>query len=135
VTIIRVWVEMMGSPRCGIVGKLQSVLMIKPIIVTRTRRLAPWQLRRTLRRAWRRQSQRGARVSRFCVCIGSPCLRQCVHGASVGGAVVAVEPPGPSPPPPAGFWAGLHVVLVDRGWRHRSQVSRALPSPMRIYYD
>jgi hypothetical protein len=25
-------------------------------------------------------------VSHFCACIGSPCLRQCVHGASIGGA-------------------------------------------------
>jgi hypothetical protein len=25
----------------------------------------------------------GARVSHLCVCIGSPCLRQCVHGASI----------------------------------------------------
>eukprot|EP01047_Picozoa_sp_COSAG01_P020067 COSAG01_NODE_1134_length_11558_cov_8.381360_11_plen_100_part_00 len=24
-------------------------------------------------------------VSHFCACIGSPCLRQCVHGASIGG--------------------------------------------------
>jgi hypothetical protein len=23
-------------------------------------------------------------VSHFCACIGSPCLRQCVHGASIG---------------------------------------------------
>jgi hypothetical protein len=27
-----------------------------------------------------------ARVSRSCACIGSPCLRHCVHGASVGGS-------------------------------------------------
>eukprot|EP01047_Picozoa_sp_COSAG01_P041142 COSAG01_NODE_3513_length_5984_cov_63.855905_4_plen_408_part_00 len=26
-----------------------------------------------------------AAVSHFCACIGSPCLRQCVHGASIGG--------------------------------------------------
>jgi hypothetical protein len=26
------------------------------------------------------------RVSRSCACIGSPCLRHCVHGASIGGA-------------------------------------------------
>eukprot|EP01049_Picozoa_sp_SAG25_P009057 SAG25_NODE_866_length_5015_cov_1.822213_3_plen_155_part_00 len=26
-----------------------------------------------------------AAVSRSCACIGSPCLRQCVHGASIGG--------------------------------------------------
>jgi hypothetical protein len=26
-----------------------------------------------------------ALVSRSCACIGSPCLRQCVHGASIGG--------------------------------------------------
>jgi hypothetical protein len=25
----------------------------------------------------------GAVVSRSCACIGSPCLRQCVHGASI----------------------------------------------------
>jgi hypothetical protein len=25
-------------------------------------------------------------VSGFCACIGSPCLRHCVHGASIGGA-------------------------------------------------
>jgi hypothetical protein len=25
-------------------------------------------------------------VSRSCACIGSPCLRQCVHGASIGGS-------------------------------------------------
>jgi hypothetical protein len=24
-------------------------------------------------------------VSCFCACIGSPCLRHCVHGASIGG--------------------------------------------------
>ena len=24
-------------------------------------------------------------VSHFCACIGSPCLRQCVHGAPIGG--------------------------------------------------
>jgi hypothetical protein len=27
-----------------------------------------------------------AAVSRSCVCIGSPCLRHCVHGASIGAA-------------------------------------------------
>eukprot|EP01046_Picozoa_sp_COSAG06_P067823 COSAG06_NODE_17756_length_923_cov_0.759709_1_plen_129_part_10 len=26
-----------------------------------------------------------AAVSHLCACIGSPCLRQCVHGASIGG--------------------------------------------------
>eukprot|EP01047_Picozoa_sp_COSAG01_P019109 COSAG01_NODE_1053_length_11913_cov_4.198307_6_plen_79_part_00 len=26
-----------------------------------------------------------AAVSRSCACIGSPCLRRCVHGASIGG--------------------------------------------------
>jgi hypothetical protein len=26
-----------------------------------------------------------AAVSRSCACIGSPCLRLCVHGASIGG--------------------------------------------------
>eukprot|EP01047_Picozoa_sp_COSAG01_P019008 COSAG01_NODE_1043_length_11954_cov_9.077014_14_plen_261_part_00 len=26
-------------------------------------------------------------VSHFCACIGSPCLRQCVHGAPIGGAL------------------------------------------------
>eukprot|EP01047_Picozoa_sp_COSAG01_P090331 COSAG01_NODE_22207_length_867_cov_0.690104_1_plen_166_part_00 len=26
-----------------------------------------------------------AKVSHLCACIGSPCLRQCVHGASIGG--------------------------------------------------
>eukprot|EP01047_Picozoa_sp_COSAG01_P020065 COSAG01_NODE_1134_length_11558_cov_8.381360_9_plen_231_part_00 len=30
-----------------------------------------------------------AAVSHFCACIGSPCLRQCVHGASIGTAGVA----------------------------------------------
>ena len=27
----------------------------------------------------------GGTVSHFCACIGSPCLRQCVHGAPIGG--------------------------------------------------
>jgi hypothetical protein len=27
-----------------------------------------------------------AAVSHFCACIGSPCLRQCVHGAPIGGS-------------------------------------------------
>jgi hypothetical protein len=37
---IRVWVETMGSPKCRIVGKSQSgLIMIDPIISTRTRTL------------------------------------------------------------------------------------------------
>jgi hypothetical protein len=28
-----------------------------------------------------------AAVSPFCACIGSPCLRQCVHGAPIGAAI------------------------------------------------
>jgi choline dehydrogenase-like flavoprotein len=40
--VIRVRVEMMGSPKCRIVGKSQSVhMMINPIIFTRTRRRLP----------------------------------------------------------------------------------------------
>eukprot|EP01047_Picozoa_sp_COSAG01_P011636 COSAG01_NODE_511_length_16061_cov_15.815875_9_plen_43_part_00 len=36
---VRVRVEIMGSPKCGIVGKSQSVLvMIDPMIFTRSRR-------------------------------------------------------------------------------------------------
>jgi hypothetical protein len=34
----------------------------------------------------RRRRRRAAAVSGFCACIGSPCLRHCVHGASIGGA-------------------------------------------------
>jgi hypothetical protein len=35
---VRVWVEIMGSPTCGIVGKSQPVLlMVDPMIFTRTR--------------------------------------------------------------------------------------------------
>jgi hypothetical protein len=30
-----------------------------------------------------------SKVSHFCACIGSPCLRLCVHGASIGGAEAA----------------------------------------------
>jgi hypothetical protein len=37
-SFIRVRVEMTGSPKCGTIGKSQSVLMmINPIIFTRTR--------------------------------------------------------------------------------------------------
>jgi hypothetical protein len=28
-----------------------------------------------------------AAVSHFCACIGSPCLRHCGHGASIGGVL------------------------------------------------
>jgi hypothetical protein len=31
-------------------------------------------------------SAAAAAVSHSCACIGSPCLRDCVHGASIGGA-------------------------------------------------
>jgi hypothetical protein len=31
------------------------------------------------------EDEEAAAVSRSCACIGSPCLRQCVHGASLGG--------------------------------------------------
>eukprot|EP01047_Picozoa_sp_COSAG01_P012761 COSAG01_NODE_582_length_15201_cov_7.218315_23_plen_149_part_00 len=36
-------------------------------------------------------------VSHFCACIGSPCLRQCVHGAPIGGG----SGPGAQPEPAA----------------------------------
>jgi hypothetical protein len=34
------------------------------------------------------EMRRLRKVSHFCACIGSPCLRQCVHGASIGGVGV-----------------------------------------------
>jgi hypothetical protein len=36
-------------------------------------------------------------VSHSCACIGSPCLRQCVHGVSIGGVRTAVVPRLPEP--------------------------------------
>eukprot|EP01047_Picozoa_sp_COSAG01_P055915 COSAG01_NODE_6280_length_3755_cov_33.946663_3_plen_125_part_00 len=40
--MIRVWVEIMGPGKCGIVGKSQWVLiMIDPVVSTRTRRMRP----------------------------------------------------------------------------------------------
>jgi hypothetical protein len=42
VRVLRVRVETMGSQKCGIVGKSQAVLMmINPMIFTRTRRRSP----------------------------------------------------------------------------------------------
>jgi hypothetical protein len=35
-------------------------------------------------RAAQKAEQRALKVSRSCACIGSPCLRYCVHGASIG---------------------------------------------------
>jgi hypothetical protein len=34
-------------------------------------------------------------VSHSCACIGSPCLRHCVHGAPIGGGQAAVASAGP----------------------------------------
>jgi hypothetical protein len=104
---LRVRVEIMGSQKCGIVGSSQPVLMtINPMIFTRTRTQPRSALRpaQTLRGGPRlpacaeRRSSRTtpttgtpsstwtptATVSRSCACIGSPCLRHCVHGASIG---------------------------------------------------
>jgi hypothetical protein len=38
-----------------------------------------------------------AAVSHSCACIGSPCLRHCVHGASIGGGVGSAGPPRAAP--------------------------------------
>jgi hypothetical protein len=35
--------------------------------------------------AAQREGDKAAAVSRSCACIGSPCLRHCGHGASIGG--------------------------------------------------
>jgi hypothetical protein len=69
--------------------------MINPTIFTRTRitelrvggRPLPGDRDRGgVCPAWEcRWGELGA-VSRSCACIGSPCLRQCAHGASIGGA-------------------------------------------------
>jgi hypothetical protein len=45
----------------------------------------PWW-RPSRSRCWHTPSRaRAAAVSHSCACIGSPCLRHCVHGASIGG--------------------------------------------------
>jgi hypothetical protein len=41
-------------------------------------------------------AREAAAVSHFCACIGSPCLRRCVHGASIGGGGVARGGGGPA---------------------------------------
>jgi hypothetical protein len=65
-------------------------------------------------------------VSRSCACIGSPCLRHCVHGASIGGvggvalcgrqlaAAAAVCAEGAAATPPAGGHGGAAVARAAR---------------------
>jgi hypothetical protein len=53
-------------------------------------------------------------VSQFRACIGSPCLRQCVHGASIAAADSQSSAPAPAPPPRVAQGAGAPAsVIVD----------------------
>jgi hypothetical protein len=49
-------------------------------------------------------------VSRFCACIGSPCLRYCGHGASIGGGGGSRQ--GGAGAPPLSFDPSAHVAAA-----------------------
>jgi hypothetical protein len=81
---------------------------------------------------WRRSSTTRA-VSHSCACIGSPCLRQCVHGASIGGAdwlgsdvLQLVRRAGPTAPVPKLFEAFGDVTPSARAYGHKLQQESAL---------
>jgi hypothetical protein len=66
-----------------------------------------------------------AAVSRSCACIGSPCLRHCVHGASIGGGGGGAPPRQPQPQPqPAGGSLTLGDVLRRQLGRRRRRRRR-----------
>jgi hypothetical protein len=46
-------------------------------------------------------------VSHSCACIGSPCLRHCVHGASIGGGGSSRRRPRPSARPCVAIWLAI----------------------------
>jgi hypothetical protein len=63
-------------------------------------------------------------VSHLCACIGSLCLRQCVHGASIGRAACDGQAPGRDLPP-RGAVARAQLAGAARGHRGRRHPRRA----------
>eukprot|EP01047_Picozoa_sp_COSAG01_P048020 COSAG01_NODE_4641_length_4858_cov_6.174827_2_plen_168_part_00 len=71
------------------------------------------------------QMAAAAAVSHLCACIGSPCLRQCVHGAPIGGR----QPPSDGGGGGGGGVQGVAAALDARRLRERVREPQQTVSP------